>query len=121
MKRIVLSALATSMLAATVMPGMAAPLNMRVQPQASVVHVDWKKPHHRDAKKRAIVKKKMVKRHNWKRGERYREWRKHQRVDWRRHHHLRRPGHGQEWVRVGNDYLLVSVLSGVIAAIVAAH
>jgi Ni/Co efflux regulator RcnB len=41
-------------------------------------------------------------------------------VDWRRNH-LRRPGPGQEWVRVGNDYMLVSVLSGIIAGVIAAH
>ena len=120
MKRIVLSALAASMLAASSISGQAAPLNVPVAPQSSVVHVDWKKPTHRDVKKRVIIRKKVVKRHHWKRGERYRDWRKHERVDWRRHH-LRRPGHGQQWVRVGNDYILVSILSGVIAGIVAAH
>jgi Ni/Co efflux regulator RcnB len=122
MKRLVLSALAASMLAASAMSGQAAPLNAPVAPQSAVVHVDWKKqPTHREVKKRVIVKKKVVKRtHRWQRGERYRDWRRHERVDWRRHH-LRRPGHGQEWVRVGNDYMLVSILSGVIAGIVAAH
>ena len=89
-------------------------------PQANTVHVDWRKPDHRRVEKRVIVKKKVVKRNQWKRGQRYSDWRRHQRVDWQRHH-LRRPGNGQQWVRVGNDYLLVSVLSGVIAGIVAAN
>jgi Ni/Co efflux regulator RcnB len=120
MKRIVLSALAASMLAASALSGQAAPLNAPAAPQSSVIHVDWKKPTHRDVKKRVIIRKKVVKRHYWKRGERFRDWRRHERVNWRRHH-LRRPGHGQEWVRVGNDYILVSILSGVIAGIVAAH
>lgn len=121
MKRFVLSALAASMLAASAMSGQAAPLVAPATPQSATVHVDWKKPTHRDVKKRTIVKKKVVRRtHNWKRGERYRDWRKHERVDWRRSH-LRRPGHGQEWVRVGNDYILVSVLSGVIAGVIAGH
>lgn len=120
MKRFILSALAVSMLAASAMSGQAAPLNVPATPQAATVHVDWKKqPPHREVKKRVIVRKKVVTRH-WKRGERYSDWRRHERVDWRRNH-LRRPGPGQEWVRVGNDYMLVSILSGIIAGIVAAH
>ena len=121
MKRLVLSGLAVSMLAASAMSGQAAPLNAPMTPQSATVHVDWKKPTHREVKKRVIVRKKVVKRtHHWKRGEHYRDWRRHERVDWRRHH-LRRPGHGQEWVRVGNDYILVSILSGLIAGVIAAN
>jgi Ni/Co efflux regulator RcnB len=120
MKRLVISAVAASMLVASALAGQAAPLNVPAAPQSATVHVDWKKPTHRDVKKRVIVRKK-VERHSWKRGQKYGDWRRHERVnDWQRHH-LRRPGPGQQWVRVGNDYLLVSVLSGVIAGIVAAH
>jgi len=120
MKRLVLSIVTASMLAATAMAGQAAPLNAPAAPQSATVHVDWKKPDHRKVEKRVIVKKK-VERQNWKRGQKYSDWRRHERVnDWKRYH-LRRPGPGQQWVRVGNDYLLVSVLSGVIAGIVAGH
>jgi Ni/Co efflux regulator RcnB len=38
-----------------------------------------------------------------------------------REYHLRRPGRGQERIRVGNDYLLVSILPGVIAGVIAAN
>ncbi|MGN6549786.1 MAG: RcnB family protein [Pararhizobium sp.] len=41
-------------------------------------------------------------------------------VDYHRYH-LRRPGHGQRWVRVGNEYLLITIASGVIASVVAAQ
>jgi len=34
---------------------------------------------------------------------------------------LRRPGPGQEWIRVGNDYVLVSILSGIILGAIVAH
>ncbi|RVA68100.1 hypothetical protein EN914_34910, partial [Mesorhizobium sp. M7A.F.Ca.CA.001.08.2.1] len=34
---------------------------------------------------------------------------------------LHRPGRGQEWIRVGNDYVLVGILSGVIFGALAAH
>jgi len=40
--------------------------------------------------------------------------------DWNRHG-LRRPGPGQQWIGVGNDYLLVSVVSGIIFGAIAAH
>lgn len=121
MKRLILSALAVSMLAASALSGQAAPLNAPAAPQSATIHVDWKKPNHREVKKRVIIKKKVVKRtHRWNRGEKYRDWRHHQRVDWRRHH-LHRPSYGQEWIRVGNDYILVSILSGVIAGVIAAQ
>ena len=121
MKRLVISAVAASMLAASALSGQAAPLSQPAAPQSATVHVDWRKPDHRHTEKRVIIKKQVVKRNHWKRGEKYRDWRKHERInDWQRRH-LRRPGPGQQCVRVGNDYLLVSVLSGVIAGIVAAH
>ncbi|GGA80115.1 hypothetical protein GCM10011491_04260 [Brucella endophytica] len=34
-------------------------------------------------------------------------------------YHLRKPPRGQHWVRVGNDYMLISIASGIIGAIVA--
>lgn len=129
MKRLVLIATAFSMLAATSLQGQAAQLGPST-PQSKIVQVDWKKPTHRDVKKRVVVKrnghgvvkKKVVVRHtNWKRGQRYSDWRRHQEVrDWQRHR-LHRPGPGQEWIRVGNDYMLVSIVSGVIAGIIAAN
>ncbi len=125
MKRLVLSALAASMFAASAMSGQAAPLNAPVAPRSATVHVDWKKPTNREVKKRIIVRKKVVtrnqvKRNHWNRGQKYSGWRGHQRVDWQRNH-LRRPGHGQEWIRVGNDYVLVSILSGIIFGAIAAQ
>jgi len=137
MKRLVLSAIAASMLAASAVSGQAAPLNAPVAPQSAILQVDWKKPSghevkkpadhnwkkpaNREVKKQVIVKKKVVQHPSWKRGQRYSDWRHQPRVnDWQRYH-LRRPGIGQQWVHVGNDYLLVSILTGVIAGVVAAH
>jgi Ni/Co efflux regulator RcnB len=127
MKRIILSVLAASMLAGSALSGHAAPLNVPAAPQPSSMQVDWRKPSHehmrkptnRDLKKRELHRKKVVKRH-WKRGDRYHDWRRHERVDWRRHH-LHRPAPGHQWVRVGDDYILVSVLSGIIAGVIAAR
>lgn len=126
MKRLVLIAAAFSMLAGTTLQGQAAQLG----PSVKTVQVDWKKPVHRDVKKRVVVKrngnvvvkkKVVVRQPKWQRGQRYADWRRHQQVrDWQRHH-LHRPARGQEWIRVGNDYILVSIASGVIASIIAAN
>jgi Ni/Co efflux regulator RcnB len=123
MKRIVLSAVALSMLAATSLQGQAAPLNAPNAPQSTYSQVDWQKPgKHVDVKKRVVVKKKVVvKRNHWRNGQRYSSWKRHQPVRDYRHYGLRRPGRGQEWIRVGNDYLLVSVVSGIIIGAIAAH
>lgn len=76
---------------------------------------------HRDrhVEKRVIVKKKVV-RHHWNRGHRLPREYRGRAVDYHRHH-LRRPNHGQHWVRVGNDYLLIGITTGIIASIVAAQ
>ena len=115
MKRIVLSALAVAMLAATSLTGQAAPMNAPVAPQSNYTKVDWQKPgHHNDVKKRVFKKKVVVKRNNWRNGQKYSGWRQHQPVRDYGRYGLHRPGRGQEWIRVGNDYVLVSILSGVI-------
>ncbi|WP_217575502.1 RcnB family protein [Mesorhizobium sp. GbtcB19] len=126
MKRLILSAVTASMLAASAFSGQAAPLVQPSAPQSNYAQVDWQKPGtHRDVKKRVIKKKVIVKRdhgrNNWRNGQRYSDWKRHQAVrDWNRYG-LRRPGPGQEWIRVGNDYVLVSILSGIIFGAIAAQ
>lgn len=123
MKRIILSAVAFSMLAATSLTGQAAPLNAPVAPQSSYSQVDWKKPgKHVDVKKRVVVKKKVVvKRSHWRNGQKYSSWKRHRPIRDYGRYGLHRPGRGQEWIRVGNDYVLVSVLSGIIFGAIAAR
>lgn len=130
MKRIVLSALAFSMLAATSLTGQAAPMNTPAAPQSNYTNVDWQKPTNRDVKKRAIQKrvihkrfekKVVVKRNHWRNGQKYSSWRQHQPIRDYGRYGLHRPGRGQEWIRVGNDYVLVSVLSGIIFGAIAAQ
>lgn len=36
-------------------------------------------------------------------------------------YHLRRPGAGQHWIRVDNEFLLVGITSGLIAGFIAAN
>ncbi|ESY95972.1 RcnB family protein [Mesorhizobium australicum] len=122
MKRIVLSALAFSMLAATSLTGQAAPMNAPVAPRSNYTKVDWQKPGgHRDMKKRVFMKKVVVKRNNWRNGQKYSGWRQHRPIRDYGRYGLRRPGRGQEWIRVGNDYVLVGILSGVIFGALAAQ
>ncbi|MGO4637941.1 RcnB family protein [Mesorhizobium sp. 2RAF45] len=122
MKRIVLSVLAVSMLAATSLAGQAAPMNAPVAPQSNYTTVDWQKPgHHNDVRKRVFKKKVVVKRNHWRNGQKYSGWRQHQPIRDYGRYGLHRPGRGQEWIRVGNDYVLVSVLSGIIFGAIAAH
>ncbi|KQZ87173.1 hypothetical protein ASD64_06945 [Mesorhizobium sp. Root157] len=124
MKRLVISALAFSMLAATALQGQAVPMNLPAQPQGNTTQVDWKKPVHRydnrKVEKRTVIKKqKVAKRHQWKRGERYGEWRRHPPVRDYHRYGLHRPARGQQWIRVGNDYMLVGIASGIIAGLIA--
>ena len=121
MKRIILSAMAFSMLAASALQGQAAPMNAPVAPQSNFTQVDWQKPgHHRDVKKR-VIKKETVKRSHWRNGQKYSTWKRHQPVRDYHRYGLHRPGRGQEWIRVGNDYVLVGIVSGLIFGAVAAR
>jgi len=123
MKRIVLSVLAVSMLAATSLTGQAAPLNVPAASQSNYTQVDWQQPgKHVDVRKRVIVKKRVVVRNNhWRHGQKYSGWKRHQPIRDYGRYGLHRPGRGQEWIRVGNDYVLVSILSGIIFGAIAAH
>lgn len=71
----------------------------------------------RPAAKRHVV----VKRHRWSRGQRYSNWRRHQPVAHYHRYGLHRPPPGQHWIRVNNDYLLITAATGLIAGIIAAH
>lgn len=134
MKRLVLSAIAFSMLAVPAMQAQAAPMNAPLAPQANVQLVAQKhvvkervvvKKHvvkkRYGVNKRVVHKKVVVHKSHWKRGQKYPGWRQHRPVRDYRHYGLHRPGRGQEWIRVGNDYLLVSFASGVIAGMIAAR
>lgn len=88
-------------------------------------------PHHQDqhragmrhVEKHVVVKKKVVKRTKWSRGHalpRAYRGRVVSERDFGRYH-LRRPPHGQRWVRVDNDFILISAATGVIASIIAAR
>lgn len=111
MKRIVLSALALAILAAPMAQAHAASTrsyeprieDQRGRPGASHGH---------------SVHRKMEKHHRYERGQRFTNWKRYESRDWKRHG-LRKPGHGQRWIRVGNDYMLITIASGIIAGVIA--
>ncbi|RCS24851.1 transmembrane signal peptide protein [Phyllobacterium salinisoli] len=68
---------------------------------------------------RRDMRRQNDRRERWSRGRALpRSYRGHVVRDYSRYQ-LRRPARGQQWVRVDNDYLLISIASGVIASIVA--
>lgn len=124
MKRIILTAVAASMLAMPVMQAQAAPVIQMATPQSNLVQADWKKPGDRRYDRRddrRVIKKKQTQRSHWKRGQKYSNWKRYRPVNDYHRHGLKRPARGQQWIRVGNDYLLVGVMTGIIAGIAAAR
>ncbi len=49
------------------------------------------------------------------------DWRSRSQVRDYHRHGLRAPGRGQAWVKVDNNYLLLSMATGLIAAVTAAR
>ncbi len=101
MKKIILAALAASMLAT---PALAAQ-HQRYQPPARTVVVHQPAPQQY---------------RNWRKGQRFdqRYARNYQEVDYR-HYRLRPPPRGYHYVRSGNDVVLVALATGIIASIFA--
>ena len=70
--------------------------------------------------KKHVVKKHVVRKH-WARGNHVPAWQRDRVVRDYGRYGLHRPAHGQRWIRVDNDFLLISIASGVIAGLIAAH
>jgi Ni/Co efflux regulator RcnB len=68
--------------------------------------------------KKKVVKKTIIKKQRWARGNRVPAWQRKQAVRDYHRYGLHRPGRNQQWVRVDNDYLLISIASGLISGIV---
>ena len=66
-------------------------------------------------------KKEVRKQRHWHKGERYSDWKRRPAVRDYKHHGLRTPSRGQQWVKVDNNYLLLSIATGVILGVAAAH
>lgn len=115
MKTLVLALTAASMLAAPLAqaaPAVSAPRTQTVD----VVKVAGPHGHRYE---RHVVKRKVVKKTRWVRGHRVPVMERKVVVRDYHRYGLNRPARGQEWVRVGNDYLLIGITSGIIAGIIA--
>lgn len=101
---------------------MAAPL---AQAQTRMDHNNQTRTEHRKPQAHHQTKKfsyqKVKAKQHWSRGQRMNDWKRHSSVSDYKHRGLRKPGNGQRWVKVDNQYLLISITSGLIAGIVAAR
>ena len=81
--------------------------------QAQSRHDD--RPGHR-VERTVTTKKVIIKKHRWDRGQRLSAAERRQMIDRRdyRRYSLREPGRGQRWVRVNNQYLLITTSNGLI-------
>ena len=113
MKKFVLAAAALSMVAT---PALAAPQHgpQRSQP-VKVVKV------YKPAPKRVTVVRKapVFQARKWQRGQRFdqRYAPNYRQIDYRQHRGMKAPPRGYRYVQSGNDAVLVSVTTGIIAAI----
>lgn len=125
MKRLILSAVALSMLAIPSVGAQAAPFNPVPHASRSDVQLVAQKKDvvrkRSTVSKNGDVRKKVVRKSSFRQGQRYSSWKSHQAVRDYGRYGLRRPARGQQWIRVGNDYLLVSIATGVIAGLFAAN
>ncbi len=118
MKRLVLSAVALAMLALPLAPAQAGPRNE--PPRYAYGQDQWKKKSYKQSRKQNYDKRHDG-RQRWAHGKRVPDWqRRHVVRDYHRYG-LRRPGHGQHWVKVDNDFLLISIASGIIGGIIASQ
>ena len=121
MKKFLIAALATTLIAG--------PIVAAVPADAQVRHTERTVRHKPNGT--VVVRKQTVRtparqtyRTNWRRGERFdrRQARNYGQInDWRQYKNRRlyAPQRGQQWVRSGNDAVLITVASGVIGAVLA--
>lgn len=119
MKRFVLSLLAASLLAAPAAyaqpshnPRIAAHGNHKPAPPPAF---DRGKAHAPQVRARQAV------RHHWAVGRRVPVAQRGYVVRDYGRYGLHRPGRGQHWIKVDNEYLLVGIASGLVAGLIAAH
>ena len=119
MKRFILTAVALSFLAVPMANAQSNQARQGYsQAQSFETAQNWNKQQKRIVKKRVVKKnvvRKPVAQKRWARGQNVPAWQRKQVVRDYHRYGLRNPGRGQQWVRVGNDYLLISIFSGIIA------
>ena len=122
MKRLIITAVAASLLAGTALSGTA-----MAQPRHNDRHdrYEQQRAYEKGRKDQARYERKQDRRE-------YRRWAKGQRLDARyrgngyyvsdyRRHGLRAPPRGYRWQRVDNQYILAAVATGIIASVIIAN
>ena len=117
MKKLILGALATAMIASPLATSVAAAQDYGHRTTTTV----RERPNGR-----TVVTQRTVDRHgfrSWQRGQRFdrRHAQNYRELDYRQYRgsHLYAPPRGYHWVRSGNDAVLVAVTSGIIGAVLA--
>jgi Ni/Co efflux regulator RcnB len=118
MKKLILSAIAATLIAGPVAATAAEAAPQRNERQTTVVR--------QKANGRVVVKQRTVVRQpqyrsNWRKGQRFdrRYARNYRQIDYRQYRGLRAPPRGYRYYQSGNDAVLASVATGVIAAVIA--
>ncbi|MEN3397446.1 RcnB family protein [Brucella melitensis] len=58
--------------------------------------------------------------HNrWSKGQRYNDWRRHQEIRDYKRYGLRAPARGQRWIKVDDQFLLITAATGLIVGVLA--
>ena len=112
-KRTVLAAIAVSMLAVPVAQAEQRFDGRRGHEYGHTARPDRYAPQRHDFRKPAPTHR------HWVKGNRLPDWRRRPAIRDYHRYGLKRPGRGQQWVRVDNDFLLISLATGVVAGIIA--
>ena len=113
-KRMILAAVAFSMMAVPM-----AQAQSRYDTPRSHHHQSQQGKQKYQAPQRHQAQRQAPPRHHWKQGQRVPNWQKRQHVRDYHRYGLRKPARGQQWVKVDNDYLLISLATGVILGLAA--
>lgn len=104
-----------TLLAAVALSVVAAPM---AQAQQHYGH-DRKPGYSSTWKKKGVTRRNAFTKHSWRKGERYSDWKRRPAVRDYHRHGLRKPSRDQQWVKVDNTYLLMSIATGVILGVAA--
>lgn len=120
MKKLFAALIATSVLATSF--GVAEARDNRYVERNVERHVDRHVDRHGN-KKVVIEKRTVVHKTRWAKGNKLTRAERRQIINARdyRRHHLHAPGRGQQWVRVDNQYLLISAATGLIVGLAIAN
>src|SRR5690606_40118484 len=90
-----------------------APKPQQQRPQAHKPRPQVQPPHvQRPQAQRPHAQPPHVQKRKWARGQRFQDWRRYSEVRDYKRYGLKRPAANQRWVKVDNDYLLVTIASG---------